>query len=260
MTTRLTQKQFDILKLLFRFRYATSGHLAIAQGGLSKQAINIRLASLEDKGLVVKHRDGRARIEGRPATYRLNAEGIAVLRQAGVKYSPKVLESIRLNTNPSGHFLSHNLTLFSIFNRLNADYEKGLVFLTKSNMAAGKFNYLPKSRPDGFIKIEGASEHYFLYLLNDTSPYFTHINQLKRLLEYERSGMWELEDFPIILLVCTSKTLETMVCRHFSKLISNRYSKIKFATSTIDRLLLGDNKESWLTLDIVKPVNLLEIQ
>jgi DNA-binding HxlR family transcriptional regulator len=240
----LTLKQLDVLKLLFRFRFGTSDLIARAQGGISTRSMRTRLTALEDKGMVVKKQDGRSKLAGKPAVYRLAAKGRAVLKKDGAKYSEKVLNSIRAHRDNSERFIQQHLTLFALFNVLGDAYGEGLVFLTKSNIATDKFDYLSETRPDAFIHLAENNQYYFLYLLDESSPDFVYVRRIAALFAYEKSGKWQAavgEKLPVVLLVCSSNRLETTLRKKLAKLADDANSDIRFASTTVEGLFSSTN-------------------
>jgi DNA-binding MarR family transcriptional regulator len=256
----LTQKQLDVLKLLYRFRFGTSDLIARAQGGVSRQSTNIRLASLVKGEYVIKKQTGRDRIQGKPAVYRLGAKGRAVLRKEGSKYSEKVLNTIRANRDNSDHFVQRQLTIFKIFNDLTAKYGDTLVLLAKSNMAADKFHYLPEVKPDALIYHEGTDKYFFVFLLDDSMPDFALVRRIAPIFEYEKSGKWEAAtktESPRILLACNTKRIETVMRKRVARLHDDARSDLILATSTLDRM--NSDATPWKGMDSEQNATLVDL-
>jgi DNA-binding MarR family transcriptional regulator len=244
----LTDKQLDVLKLLYRFRFGTSDLISQAQGGISRQSTNARLTVLVEKELINKKQDGRAKLEGKPAIYSLAAKGRTTLRKQGDKYSDKVLNSIRANRDSSEKFVQHNLTIFSIANKLSELYGDDITFLTKSNIYGDSFDYLPESRPDAFLHIKSLNSYYFLYNLDDSTPDFALIRRVSPVFEHEKSGKWEVKTglkLPSVLMVCSSNRLETTMRKRFAKLKSDEASDFGFVTTVVSRLLESGDGSVW---------------
>ena len=64
----INSKQLDLLRLLYRFRFATSQHLANSLK-LKPDTINQRFQILLDQEYISRHYDGTYKIHGRPAEY-----------------------------------------------------------------------------------------------------------------------------------------------------------------------------------------------
>lgn len=245
---KLTQKQLEVLKLLYRFRFGTSDLLSQAQGGVSRTAAHMRLKTLTEKGFLVSKRDGQDKLQGKPAIYRLSSKGSKVLAAEGTKYSTRVLNAMRGNRNFSDRFIDHNLIIFTIFNKLNEKYGENLVFLTKSNLDNEDFDYLPSVRPDVFAHLTSDGAYYFMYLIEDSNPDFALVRHVSTLYEFEKSGIWEGrtgERLPIVLLACTTKRLETIMQKRFAKLNADNDSELIMATTVTSRLLEKDDDTIW---------------
>lgn len=256
----LSDKQLDVLKLLFRFRFGTTDLISEAQGGISRNSAHVRLTSLLDRGFITKKLDGRSRLQNKPAIYSLAAKGRKILSEDPAKYSPKVINSIRANRNASDDFISHHLSLFSIFNVLN-QHHKGLVFLTKSNLGAEKFDYLPEVKPDAFIYLPQTKKYFFLYLLDGDSPDFAYVRRVAAVFEYEKSGKWEAssgEHLPAILLVCEKRRVETVMRKRFTRLANDADSEMRFVTATLEGVLDTETASPWRTNEGDEKVELSE--
>jgi DNA-binding MarR family transcriptional regulator len=244
----LTQKQFEVLRLLYRFRFGTSDLISLAQGGVTRHTAHMRLKALIEKGLIVRKHDGQDKLQGKPAVYRLATKGSNILASEGDKYSPRVLNSIRANRTISDRFINHHLAIFAIFNKLNAKYGEDIVFLTKSNLDNEDFDYLPAVRPDVFAHLTTDGSYYFMYLLEESTPDFALVRRVSTLFEFEKSGIWEGRTgkvLPTILLACDSKRLETVMQKRFAKLKFDNESELNFATTVVSRLLENDNDTVW---------------
>lgn len=238
---RMTHKQLDVLKLLFRFRFATSDHIAAAQN-IQRNAAVVRLRNLTAKEFVRRKRDGKDRVEGRPAVFSLAPKGIALLKEESKKYSPKVLNAIRTNTSASSGFIERSLSIFTVFNHLRKDYPD-LLLLTKSNLAADKFDYLPEHKPDALLFFEKSKKYFFMYVFDADTPDFANIRRLKPIADYEKSGRWEdatKSNFPHVLIICSIKRQETIMRKRLYRMMNDNQIEIDFATTTLDRLLITE--------------------
>jgi DNA-binding MarR family transcriptional regulator len=246
----LTSKEVDVLKLLYRFRFATNDNLAAAQA-VHPHTVRLRAVRLVEMGYVTFHRDGRARVEGKPGVYVLSSKGATFLKNAyPEKYKSRVMGTIINSKNATPGFINRNLTIFDIYNRLNERYGTDLVFLTKSTMQADKFDFLPEIKPDVFMQI--ADRHFFLYYLETSTPDFAHVRRFKPLFDYAASGIWENatgKDIPLVLFVAENKRLETYSSKRFNKIAIDLGSDLKCATTTIKRLMNEDGV--WSTGDVI---------
>lgn len=259
----LTDKQLEVLKLLFRFRFGTAELIAQAQGGVTVQSIRNRLNSLLKNDYIIVKREGKDRLMGRPGTFRLSAKGRAYLKEQGKgKYSEKVLNAIRANRDVSERFIDRQLTIFRISNSLESNYGEDLLFLTKSNLAADKFAYMPEVKPDALIHLSDIKKSYFLFFLDETIPDFALVRRVAPIFEYEKSGKWEAatgQKLPAVLLMCASNRIETLMRKRISKLAVDNQSEAIFAATTLAKFLEGEIAKPWRVLTDDTPFELKEL-
>lgn len=259
----LTDKQLDVLKLLFRFRFGTAELIAQSQGGVSLQTVRTRLNSMLDSELIIQKREGKDKIQGKPAVYWLSTKGRRKLRDNDQsKYSERALNAIRGNRNSSDAFITRQLKIFRISNKLETALGDSFVFLTKSNLAAEKFDYLPEVKPDALIRLTEVDRSFFMYYLDQSVPDFASIRRVAPVFEYEKVGKWEVEteeDLPGVLLVCGSNRLETVMRKRISKLSVDHESDLTFATTTEEKLMTGESSSPWRRLGDDSPLDLEDL-
>lgn len=241
---KLTSKELDVLKLLYRFRFATSDHIAAVQG-VHRHSARLRAARLRDMGYLRQKRDSAAMMQHKPAIYALTSKGATYLKQQGSQYNPKVLRAIVASAEPSEDFIDRNLAIFSVYNRLKALYEDKLLFLTKSGMSSEKFEYLPEVKPDAFIQL--GKTYFFLYYLSKNTPDFAQVRRFKPLFDYENSGLWEnttSANFPKVLFVADTKRLATFARKRFLNFSKGTRSGMICATTTFESLM-SEEVKAW---------------
>jgi len=239
---RLTSKEIDVLKLLYRFRFATNDHIAAVQG-VHRHSARLRAARLRDMGYLRQKRDGNAMLQNKPAVYALTSKGATYLKKENDRYDSKVLHAIVASADPSDEFIERNLSIFSVYNRLKALYGNDLLFLTKSAMTSEKFHYLPEVKPDAFVQLRGT--YYFLYYLSKDTLDFAHVRRFKPIFDYANSGQWENEtdaNFPSVLFVTETKRLATFARKRFTRFAVAGSSEITCITTTYDNLMSSEAK------------------
>lgn len=243
---KLTSKELDVLKMLYRFRFATSDHIAAVQG-VHRHSARLRAARLRDMGYLRQKRDSEAMMQHKPAIYALTSKGATYLKQQGSLYNPKVLRAIVAGAEPSDDFIDRNLAIFSVYNKLKGLYDDRLLFLTKSGMSSEKFEYLPEIKPDAFIQL--GKTYFFLYYLSKNTPDFAQVRRFKPLFDYENSGLWEnatTASFPKVLFVADTKRLATFARKRFLNFSKGTRSEMTCATTTFENLM-SEEPRVWET-------------
>ena len=204
----LRQNQLLILRLLYRFRFATTELLTQQLGPTTKVKINRRLMLLVEQGYLGRRYDASYHLSGRHASFYLVGKGINALKQlpAGTLL-PSVLRNFYKDEAASDRFINHWLEVFALSCRLKAQYGERIRVFTKTELAA--YHYFPRPAPDVYLRLaDGSNErHYFLELLDVTQPFFVQIKRLTQYAEYAEAGDWEDAtgtELPVAVLVCSS--------------------------------------------------------
>lgn len=187
----LNQKQLDILKLLYRFRFATSDLLTQTLQLKDKNKTNQRLKILLEQEYIGRNYQPEHRLLHKHASYHLLTKGIKTLKQTSdTKYDSAVLHNIHGDKTASNQFIEHSLGVFRIYCQLRARYGEHLRFFTKSQLT--KFDYFPKLLPDAYIRLDadGTEMQFFLENLQDSRPFVTSVGRIKRYIEYSDGGEW----------------------------------------------------------------------
>src|SRR5476651_2271223 len=186
----LNPKQLDLLRLLYRFRFATSLHLANALN-IKPDTINQRLQILLDQEYIDRHYDGQYKIHGKPAEYYLVEDGIKALKQyIPDKCDKKVLHNLLHDKDATPPFIAHSLNVFTVFCRLKKRYGDDLRFFTKSQIHSSK--HFPKQRPGALIRLQVGSQwkEFFLEVIDPTKPFFASVGKVRSYIKYADDKTW----------------------------------------------------------------------
>lgn len=200
----LNQEQVDILELIYKFRFVTVA--AVKDYFLeTNPGMNVfrRLEVLADQGFIAKRYFDNYRLLHKPVVYFLLPDGVRKLNEYRDKDDEADAKGIYRDGLVSERFAMHCVAVFGLYNRLTAQYDDKLEFLTKSDQTA--LEDLPKQKPDAY-GVLGAN-HYFIDVLDDDAHLLIDASKkVKRYLEYRKSGDWAAMDapFPKIIFVCNS--------------------------------------------------------
>jgi biotin operon repressor len=246
----LTPDQTAILKLLYKFRFATAPLLTQTLNLSSRTSINTRLDTLTRHGYIGRNYDKSYKLLGKPASYFLLPKSFPALKEQG-GISPKVIKNIYKDKEASSGFASGCLDILAAHNQLKAQYGDSLKFFTKSQLTT--YDYFPKALPDAYIRLktDKGEEHLFLNIYHDSQPFFTVIRSIRQHIEYaEESGWAETNtDLPVALIVCESLSMQKRLWKQIQKLVADYYDDdLVFALTTIDKLRSG-KKSVWYVID-----------
>jgi protein involved in plasmid replication-relaxation len=236
----LNTKQLALLRLLYRFRFATSHHLSTALD-IKQDTLNQRLQILLDQEYIGRHYDGQYKIHGKPAEYYLLEPGIAALKQrAPDKCDNKVLHNLYKDKFARPSFVAHSLEVFTVYCLLKQRYGDALRFFTASQIHST--SYFPKQRPDAFIRLdaEGERKEFFLEVIDPNKPFFSYVGKVRRYIEYAGAETWAEgagTRLPKILVVADTAGTEIRFQKQASRFLKRHYKEEpKMYTTNTDKL------------------------
>jgi hypothetical protein len=226
----LTQKQKEILTLLYTHRFLTRIHIQTFLKHKDKKTIYLWLKDLREKEYInwIYDKDDFIN-KTKPAVYYLGINGIRYFKQFE-SYSEELRKRYREHER-SQTFINRCLTVADCcltleaardeskypqtwyFYETEADYmsDSYYYFLTDSDLIHPNLCF-NKQQYDGGGKEPEVIESYLLEIFDATLPRYRLRNRLKKYVEYldEEMDEWEQESYgdplPIILLVCATIT------------------------------------------------------
>lgn len=231
----LNSKQLAILRLLYRFRFATTELLTLALETKSKSKMNERLKILLEQEYIGRKYEPEYRLLRKHASYYLLPKGMNALKGSDGNYDKAILHNIHKDKTASDQFIDHSLNVFKVYCDLKAKYEDRLRFFTKSQLT--HFDYFPKPLPDAYIRLKDNDQErqYFLEMLQSTRPFFVSIRKVQKFVSYVDEDEWGVTDtdLPTVLLVCNDKTLQFRLEKYLTKLDDNEDLKLRVINSEL---------------------------
>ena len=208
---KLNSEQVEVLELLYKFRFGSNNLFAEYFGKQDRSFVFKRLKILLEQGYIGKRFDSSYRIQGKPAAYYLLPAGARKLGEYRDEEDAAEIniKGIYTDATVSEQFAMHCMTVFDLYNRLTAQYEDELEFLSKSDQTG--LENLPKQKPDAHLMLEteNGTQYYFMDILDDDTHLLIEASKkIKRYIDYKRSGNWALVTkslFPKIIFICNSK-------------------------------------------------------
>lgn len=256
-----TQKQLQVLRLLYRFRFSTTDLLARALDLKDSRYIHMRLDALVKQGYVGKNYDSTYKLAGRPATYYLLPKAFAALKQQaktdGKELSLKTLRNAYKDKGASERFIAKKLAVFTIYDRLRASYGESMGFWTKEQLNFEKYSHFPQPLPDVFITFtpEGPrprDRYFFLNYLDDETPFFVHVRRLQKYIDYVEAREWDEatgSKLRGVLIVCESTSLLKRVRKRLARMVYED-DVPRFCYTPLDALIksTAEDDEVWQRL------------
>ena len=248
----LTQIHYDILTLLYRYRFLNRSQLQHFLQLKNSTNLNTWLLSLINNNYLTRsttiHTSGK-----QPAIYALNVNGIHVLKAVS-NIDPVVLRKFYREHERSKAFIQRCLTLADINldlrNKVTKTIQYGM-YLASDYPVLSPNKSLIELAPHAFvIRQQGdTTEQLFIEIVSDLP--LPHLRkQLKRHVGYFDTNVWQVATnmpFPTVLIVCDTSKLITTTKRVLKPLLnelgSNRPS-VRLTTRE-NVLKYGLGREGW---------------
>ena len=258
---KLTTQQQVLLRLIYKYRFATTILLAQSTNKKSAASIHPRLVTLEQLGYIGRYFNSRYRQLNRSAEYYLTPQGLRALKSDNLRgLHEKAIKNSYTDGRASKSFISRSLTIYEIAQKL--EQLDGLRYFTKRELADDVFSYFPSPLPDGFISWNRGDEtrRFFIEYIDETTPTFVSERLIIRYLEYSELGNWDVTGFeiPPVLLVAANGSIEKRLQNQIRKRIDIAdASDPKFYTTSFTALKVTSGGEMVIWSDPIEPDELL---
>jgi len=208
-SSNITDKQQDILKLLYRFRFLKRSQIQQLLNHKDCKTINLWLKDLIEKEYIQK-RDIKFPYK---IAYHLAPNGISHFKKE-LKYDNKLLQKYYREQDRSLSFISSSLLIADIYLDLKIRENEKVKFkvYVKSDYPSHEYNdFLLDLKPHAYITqtTEANKMEYFVEVISD-QPKERLRQRIKNYLYAFQGREWEEEtdrDFPTILIICPSDEL-----------------------------------------------------
>ena len=241
---KLTTKQAEILKLLYKYRYLDRIQIQKTLQHKDKRRILAWLKDLRDKHYVEWIYSTDFIEKTKPAIYYLGINGIRHLKALD-EYPIEEVRKRYKDDNRSRTFIDRSLAIASCCLALEAT-GSGYSVITETDYINPEHDYhfLAEHdilRPSLYIQkqVRGVTTNYLLEIFDATLPRYRMRRRLKAYVTYLDDQEWEGEEpGPIILLVCSSITELVYAKRATKKLIEDTYAddgelQLRFTTAEV---------------------------
>lgn len=245
----LSDRQIYLLKLLYKFRFATIELLASTNSKAASETMRQRLQVLVEQEYIGRIYDSSYRLLNKPARFHLKPKAIQALKdQPGLAWN--VLHNAYKDKSAGPVFIEHCLKLFALYRHLQALHGDGLQFYTKSELAA--YDHFPEKLPDAFMIVN--NQPYFLDIVEADTPNFTVRRRLQSYIQHCEDGDWPQPDYPALLLVCDTPGQERRLQRLSAKLlVTSEVDELAVYTSTYKALMQMEASANAIWSDIEDP-------
>lgn len=246
--TKITNKQLEILILLYRYRFLSRIHIQNFLNHKNDTRISSWLKDLTQKELVsrIYTRD----LSNQPAVYYLANKSREILKTKD-KINPDLLNRVYREKYRSQAFINHCLFIADLYFHFQKAAEKqnsACNFYTATDLT--NVAHTPLPLPDVYlvVKNEKDSKRYFLEVL-DNKPMFAIRKRVDNYLEYYQENYWQDHNkypFPKILLICPSVRVKISIQKYIASLLEFEDDGLSFFLGLKDNIdKFGINQNTW---------------
>ena len=253
-TLQITDKQLEILILLYRFRFLNRHHIQKMLHHKKHSLINTWLKDLTDKHIIGRINSEKLKDNTVPAIYHLDSKAISILKEQDT-IDTTVLKIAYRDRTRSEKLREHCLLVADIYQKFKRSTDQAnskLEFYTRSQLTP--LEYILKPAPDAYIGIVGKenTHRYFLEVIDNHVPRFGIQYRIKQYFEYYEEQTWQdttQKPFPAIMLVCPDQRKQEYILSIIRDSLEQSELQIQFLMTTSSELQgTNDITTVWSTL------------
>jgi len=247
---KITNKQREIINLIFRFRFLNRIQIQKFLNHKDHKTINNWLKDLKEKEYLERTFKTTFPENTKPAVYHLARKGICFLKE---QHNTKTVLKFYRENERSTSFVGSCLLLANIYLDLE-ERSKGEIDFTmavKSGYSTHLLaDLLSDLKPSAHIEqlAAGKTKQYFLEILYNSPPERLR-QRIKKYLSFYESSEWEAEtggSFPTVLIICPDNN----ILRYIKKYIQSKLKLLDEPDLAIHLTTEGQVKEAGITGDI----------
>jgi len=211
--TNITNKQYQIIHLLYRFRFLNRIQIQHLLQHKNHRRIISWLTDLTDKNYIGKQ-EHDSQVLRKPSVYYIVRKSIQQLR-AHSECDKNNLNKLYKEHIKSGEFINLHLSIADIFLSLNDKYTDTLVFFTRADFT--KDSIIREISPHFTYKRKESESYFIGELFLDKMPYFAVRNRIDEYISFFQTFDWlKYDKLPKLLFICPNKKIEAYVL-HFTQ-------------------------------------------
>ena len=213
----LNPKQYQILLLIYKFRFATASLLA-GYKQVSEVSMRKSLKVLVDHGYLYKRYGRIYKIDRIPASYSLSAKARGVLKD-NPEINKQVLHARYKDKGVGQPFIDHHQLVFKTYLDIKKQDPDRFTIFTKYELW-GNTN-LPDPLPDLYVTQDNKPDIMIDIYRTTTQPYLIRKRIDELIKHYEESS--DQASYPDIQIIVPTKYLEDSLNRYVEKRKDERY-------------------------------------
>ena len=224
---KITQKQQEIIKLIYKFRFLNSTQIQRFLNHHDKKRINLWLKDLNDKKYLNRIYSNRLGDNTIPAIY-YSGENLYKIIREFTDYSGKYLKNLYRDKERSQSFIKRQMFIADICLDLTKISNKGETkykFMTAADCTSNPLYAFMDDLSPQLIFTKNKSKQYFFAMLDSNMPKYMVKKKIKNYFELFYENAWEENigtKFPTILFSCETKAL-LIFAKKTAKYLLNDY-------------------------------------
>jgi hypothetical protein len=219
LQTTITDKQQEILSLLYRFRFLNRKHLQTLLNNTDHTRINRWLKDLTEKQYTGRIFKRSWTQNSQPAVYYLSQNGIRYLRNSK-NISNAVLQKYYKDRDRSQAFINRCLFIADLYTASMPEDRQGYTFYTQADFTRGSM--MTELKPDLVLKDSSEKQPcYTLYqLFPEGMPRFAVRKRAEQYMEFFSNGDGTGLQAKLIF-ICHSQSLRMYLDRYVKRLLQD---------------------------------------
>ena len=248
----LTDKQLEILLLIYRFRFLTRIQIQHFLNHKDYSLINRYLKTLTDYQLINRIYSTKRTVINNPAIYYLATKSKSLLKDYK-KCNPEILNRVYREKYRSEAFRNHCLLLVNLYFAFQSTAQKQKAvchFYTATDMS--NIAYTPLPLPDAYVTIKESGKHikrYFLDIFNEGMPMFAIRRRINQYCRYYNGNFWQnhnKDPFPKVFLICPTLRVQKSLLKSIPITLMAEDADISFFLGIKEDLVKqGIRPDSW---------------
>lgn len=197
---KLNDKQIEILKLAYIFRYLTTDNLAKLRNITHNSAYSA-LTILTQRGYLGRKHHKSYRLMNKSARYYLTPEAVKLLKLPEYGLDADVLQTRRYEDKKSSSFIDLQVEICKAYTELQDQVTKEVDILTATNMTQfERDNYL-KPYPSLELHHTTNDSHILVDIIPKDQHLFIAKKRIRKYIEHYDGGDWEWDTYPDVYIV-----------------------------------------------------------
>lgn len=231
---KISNKQQEILTLIYRFRFLNRIQIQSLLNHKDYKTINLWLKDLNQKEYLGKIYSTKFIENTKPAIYYIDLNGVRYLRS--LDYPPSQLKKLYIEKDRTGNFIEQSQFIADIYLDLLKSSDGKFSAATASELADSNspYYFLNDLQPDLVfakevkVKKTSATRYYITQIFEPNLPVYAIRKKIKEYFDFYFANEWEdnmSPNFPTLFFICSDLS-KLIYAKRFTKKLLIEYDDI----------------------------------